>query len=138
MSDNKKKESPVIHVKVTVSTAVNPSTGEIEYIPKYHPEVISVTEPDTILSFKLHKPTPDDVIISAVARRPADNTQLSTPSISTNGKMVTLTDVNTEKQTLNLDFDFASKKGGKTTMLKEPSASLLVSDYPEILNEPPP
>lgn len=138
MSDSKKKESPVIHVKVTVTTAVNPQTGEQEYVPKYQPEVIRVTDSDTILNFKLDQPTPDDVIVTSVTARPADNTQLSTPSISTNGKQVTLTDINTVRQTLNLDFVFGKKHSGDRTLAAKSQMTCLSSQYPEVDNDPPP
>lgn len=138
MSDSKKKESPVIHVKVTVTTAVNPQTGEQEYIPKYQPEVIRVTDSDTVLNFKLDQPTPDDVIVTSVTARPSDNTQLSTPSISTNGKQVTLTDINTVRQTLNLDFVFGTKHSNQRTLLAKSQVTCASSQYPEIDNDPPP
>lgn len=137
MSESKTKESPVIHVKVTVQTAVNPTTGEQEYVPKYHPEVINVTDSDTIISFRLKEPTPDDVIVTDVKPRPSDNTQLSTPSISKNGKQVVVTDINTEAVTLNLDFTFGSNKPN-TKLAIATACSVSVDQYPEITNEPPP
>jgi len=134
-----KKDSPVIHVKVTVTTAVNTATGELEYVADYHPGVIPVKEPDTILNFKLHKPTPDDVIISSVTPR-EPNTQLSTPSISANGKQVTLSDINTVKEALHLKFTFASRKSSATLAASKESVLTVMDggDHPEILNEPPP
>ena len=135
-----KKDPPVIHVKVTVTTAINPKTGEEEYIPKYKPEIIPVTESDTVLTFKLSDKTSDDIIISKVTPRPLENTQLSTPSISSNGKLVTLTDVNTAKETLHLTFEFGSKKPGAAKLATLHCADDVggSDEYPEILNEPPP
>lgn len=135
MSNDKPKSTPVIHIKVIVSTVVNPTTGDLEYQAKYDPEVIKVTDFDTILSFKLDQPTPDDVRVMSVKPRPEDNTQLSTPSISKNGKLVTLTDVNTVKETLNLDFEFGSTKtNAKLVMACRDEESDM---YPEVDNDPP-
>lgn len=138
MSENKAKSSPVIHVKVTVSTAVNPKTGEQEYVPKYDPEIIPVTESDTIINFKLKEPTPDDVVVLSCKPRPEENTQLSTPSISKNGKQVIVTDINTEAETLHLDFKFGSNKPAHKMAFATACAEDPSDQYPEITNEPPP
>lgn len=137
MSDTLKKQSPVIHVKIKVATAVNRLTGAEEYFPTYHPEVIPVTEADTILNFKLEKPTPDDVIITSVTASPEDNDQLSTPSISKNGKQCTLSDVNTAKDTLNLNFQFGTKATKTALRISAADTNKVTTNYPEILNEPP-
>lgn len=135
MSTDKQKPAPVIHIKVTVTTVVNPKTGATEYQAKYDPEIIKVKDNDTILSFKLQPPTPDDVRVISVKTRPEDNTQLSTPSISKNGKHVTLTDINTEKETLNLDFRFGSTKtNARLAMACEDDEGDM---YPEVDNDPP-
>lgn len=135
MSETDKKDSPVIQIKVTVSTAVNPKTGEQEYVPKYNPEIIPVTESDTVLVFKLTKKTPDNVIITSVTPR-QPNDQLSPASISKNGKQVVMTDINTVKETINLKFEFGSKTSGPE-FTKLDCEEQVGDNYPEVLNEPP-
>ncbi|XLZ71184.1 hypothetical protein ABT364_04265 [Massilia sp. SR12] len=129
-----KKGPPLIHCKVEVTKVTNPSTGAEEYVAKYHPKVLRVIENDTILSFKLSGKTPDDVRIASVTVIQEGNTQLSTPSISTNRKSVTLTDINTEKETLNLQFKFTNTKTN-ARMTFAPCEENGV--YPEVDNDPP-
>jgi hypothetical protein len=135
MSDKLKQTPPLIHCKVTVTKVTNPSTGAEEYLAEYDPKILEVTDNDTILSFKLTGKTPDDILISSITPLPEDNTQLSTPSISRNRRSATLTDINTEKQTLNLQFKFCPKHN--------PSARLAMCEvavdgiYPEVDNDPP-
>lgn len=135
MSETDKKDSPVIQIKVTVTTAVNPSTGQQEYVPKYNPEIIPVTESDTVLVFKLTKKTPDNVIITSVTPRQV-NDQLSSPSISKNGRQVVLTDINTVRETINLKFEFGSKTS-KSEFARMDCEEQVGDNYPEVLNEPP-
>lgn len=134
MSDKASKDTPIIRVKVTVTVAVNPQTGKMEYVPKYNPEVIPVTESDTILSFCLHK-TADDIIIQSVTPRPSSNTQLSTPSVSKNGKLAIISDINTVAETLHLDFVYGSNSSSERIGVCVPEDG---DQYPEIVNEPPP
>jgi hypothetical protein len=134
MNDKLKKDPSVIHCKVMVSTVSNPTTGEIEYVADYDPKVLEVNENDTILVFKLAGKTPADVRIASVKPVQEDNTQLSPASISKNGKMATLSDINTERDTFNLKFQFA-KSEQAPSLLKICSDSDV--DYPEIDNNPP-
>jgi len=92
-----------------------------------------VKDNDTILNFKL-KHAPDDVIIRSVSINPEDQDQLSTPSISKNGKSATLSDVNTKREKFNLTFTFGSKKGEKMAMAARVGA---LGWYPEVENDPP-
>lgn len=136
MSDTK-VNPPVIHVKVKVTETTDPSNGARKFSAKYHPEVITVTDPDTILTFKISDKTKSDIIITNVQVRQKDNDQLSTPSISKNRKQVVLSDVNTAGGTFNLDFDFGTSTTNARSSAEDcdPTPS---EDYPEIINEPPP
>jgi hypothetical protein len=120
--------SPTIHVKITVQ-----KIGEA-YQATYDPKIIEVYDPDTILHFKLVTPTPDDVVIRSVSISPEAQEQLSTPSISKNGKSMTLSDLNTERQTFNLSFAYRSKHG--EALQPAPPADGAV-EFPEISNNPP-
>ena len=127
MSDKLKDDPPIIHIKVKVKKT------DAGYDAEYDPKIINVTENDTVLNFRLVTPTPDDVIISSVAVNPEENTQLSTPSISKNGKSMTLSDVNTVKQKFNLTFSYATKKSDGI----HARMAAMISEYPEIENDPP-
>jgi len=134
MSDQLKKNPPSIHIKVKVTAVTNPANGATEYVQKFDPEVIPVTENDTLLVFKLVKPTPDDVIVTGVKPVQEGNTQLSKPSISQNGKTVVIIDDNTTKETLNLNFTFGPAKSSSRLAMAACNAATI---YPEIENEPP-
>ncbi|MCE3264031.1 MAG: hypothetical protein K0R43_3110 [Pseudoduganella sp.] len=135
MSDKLKDDPPVIHCKVTVKKVTN-KDGSYSYKGKFDPEVLKVTENDTVLSFKLKEPTPDDVRIESINIKQLGQSQLSQPSISKNRKFATLTDVNTVKETLNLSFKFGPPPTNPT--LKVECADEDESDvYPEVDNDPP-
>jgi hypothetical protein len=137
MSD-KKKDPPVIHVKIKVKKEVNPSTGELEFVPTYEPEVIPVTEPDTILNFKLDSKSEEDVYIDSVKYNPEDNDQLSSPSISQKKNQVTLSDINTIAETIYLKFTYKAKKKSDTDARIGACGESDSDEYPQIINEPPP
>jgi len=128
MKEATPSETPIIHVKVTVQ-----KQGDT-YEATYDPEVIEVSELDTIINFKLVTPTPDDVVIRSVSISPETQSQLSTPSISKNGKQMTLSDLNTESQTLSLSFTYRDKHSDNVKLggLGEKGV-----DYPAVVNNPP-
>lgn len=73
-------------------TAV-PSSKPGIYTVTCFPEKIPVIGP-TIVNFQLIAPTPADVeFLSKIGKSPSDKRQLSNPSVSTDGKMLTLSDV---------------------------------------------
>jgi hypothetical protein len=121
-------ESPTIHIKVTVQKDGN------NYQATYDPEIIEVNEPDTILHFKLVSPTPDDVVIRSVSISPESQDQLSTPSISKNGKSMTLSDLNTVRQTFNLSFVYRDKHSDNVKVCGPNDGPV---EFPEITNNPP-
>ena len=76
------------------------------------------------------------MVIRSVSITPEDQDQLSTPTISKNGRHVTLIDVNTLKDTFSLHFTYGSKKGEKLAVAAA-EMSLMGGVYPEINNDPP-
>ncbi|HEY0585231.1 MAG TPA: hypothetical protein VGD52_03790 [Pseudoduganella sp.] len=130
MKEQIKNDPGVIHVKVTVTKDTVSGTYEASYDPK----VIQVFEENTILNFRLVAPTPDDIVIRSVSITPEDQSQLSAPSISKNGKQMTLSDINTLRQTFNLGFVFKDKHD-HTLALKKPADEVVL--YPEVDNNPP-
>lgn len=136
--NDKKKDPPIIHIKVSVTKQVNPSTGELEFIPKYKPEVIPVVESDTVLSFMMDSKSPEDVYIKSVKYDPEDNDQLSPPSISKNQKQVILSDVNTTAGTIHLKFKFSDTKESYFLAKTADCPATPGDEYPQVINEPPP
>lgn len=135
MNDKKQTEPGFIKVKVTVTR-----NSDGTYTDKFHPEVIPVTESDSVIQFRLDSHTADDIAIRSVTISPEDQDQLSNPTISKNGKQAVLSDVNSSVGTFNLSFAYQDKKGQRLAMMAKStdSAKCESIQYPEIENEPPP
>lgn len=131
MNDNLKADHTK-HVKVVVTE------GPEGYKAYYEPNTVHVGKRNTIISFRLDTPTPDDVIIDNVYITPLGQSQLSKPSISPNGKHVVLTDTNTVKEKFHLKFSFKNKKGATfSAKLSSDCDPEDGEEYPIIDNNPP-
>lgn len=128
MKDLTQNESPTIHVKVTVQKDGG------NYQATYDPKIIEVNEPETIIHFKLVTPTPDDIVIKSVSISPEAQDQLSPPSISSNGKAMTLSDLNTAGQTFSLTFSYRDKHAISDRTAQPADGAV---DFPIIVNNPP-
>jgi hypothetical protein len=124
---DKPNESKVINVKVTVQE----SGGS--FSATYDPPVIPVKDHDTIIRFHLDADTPDDIVIDNVNIRPLGQTQLSKPEISSNRKKVEVTDKNTVKEILNLDFSYKNKHNSAVAL----ACGVEGDEYPQVDNDPP-
>lgn len=133
MKDKMKNDSDTIHVKVVVQETIS------GYTAKYDPEIITVDDNDTILSFRLVSPTPDNVVVDKVRIKQLGQDQLSKPSISQNGKRVILNDENTVKGQFNLQFTFKQKgtMDAASARMAEEEECRDGDDYPIIDNNPP-
>lgn len=58
------------------------------------PPTVSVTEPSTLLNFQLIDPTPATVRFNGIEQNQGTESQFSDPSISLDGKQLTLCDAN--------------------------------------------
>jgi hypothetical protein len=68
-----------------------------------HPPYLVVTQPGTILNFQLIAPTPAAVTFKGVYKhKPYPEPQLSDPSISLDGKQMTLCDANTLQEDIHV------------------------------------
>lgn len=130
MSPKEKDDPPVKHCAITVTKLDDGS-----YEASYEPKTISIKDNDTIVSLKIVS-APDDVVIHSVTITPEDQDQLSKPTISKNGKHVTLIDVNTARDTFSLNFTYGSKKGEKMAVAAA-RMGVMGGVYPEIDNDPP-
>lgn len=134
MRDKVKNDSDTIDVKVIVTETVS------GYSAEYDPKIINVDENDTVLSFRLVNPTPDNVIIDKVTIKQLGQDQLSKPTVSKNGKRAVLIDENTVKGQYNLQFTF-KQKGTDSSSLARAAESTedcrTGDDYPIVDNNPP-
>lgn len=132
MRDKVKNDSDTIHVKVVVSETIS------GYKAEYDPKVITVDDNDTILSFRLVSPTPDNVVIDKVRVKQLGQDQLSKPSISQNGKRAILSDENTVQGQFNLLFTF-KQKGQEVVSLARTAEEECKdgNEYPIVDNNPP-
>ncbi len=100
--------------------------GKITYKTKFFPESLKVTTHDAVINYQLISPTPPEVKFTKVTVSPKHLHQLSHPSISQSGKLVTFSDANTIAEKLQLTFYFIDKDG----------VEFMVD--PDVDNEPPP
>jgi hypothetical protein len=103
--------TPFINVQVIAIPQLDPTTGEVKYNTTFIPEMITVKESDTVINYQLIAPTPVGVEIKGLSVNPDNTHQLSKPSISESGKLVTFSDANTEKITLNITITFKDTDG---------------------------
>jgi hypothetical protein len=76
-----------------------------------HPPYLIVTEPGTIINFQLIAPTPDAIIFLGMHKeKPHPLPQLSEPSISLDGKQMTVCDANTVPEGIDVTLRLAHHK----------------------------
>jgi hypothetical protein len=115
-----------INIQVIAIPEIDPATKSTKYQTQFIPPFITVTEPDTVINYQLVDPTPTGVGFSGFSVNPDNAHQLSKPSISESKKMVTFSDANTEKITLNITLFFKDSDGIEFNV------------DPEVVNEPQP
>lgn len=98
------------NVQVTAIPVVDPKTGNVTYNTTFSQNKLTITQPDTVINYQLINPTPADVIFKSVKIKQHTD-QLSPPSISLSGKLVTFSDQNSVKETISLTFYFTDKDG---------------------------
>lgn len=96
------------NVQVTAIPSIDPETGQTNYSTTFNPESITVTTNDAVLNYQLIPPTPNDVQFKDVKFK-QKTSQLSEPSISLSGKIVTFSDANTSKEDISITFHFIDK-----------------------------
>lgn len=114
-----------INIQVIAIPKKDSQSGKVTYSTTFNPTSVIVKEIDTVLNYQLISPTPSGVRFSKVKIN-QKTTQLSEPSISLSGKLITFSDANTTKETISLTFHFIDNDG----------VEFLVD--PDIDNEPPP
>lgn len=102
--------TPFLNIQVT-AIPTKDSAGKVTYKTTFLPEKVSVTAHDTVLNYQLVAPTPTGVTFKNVNIVPGSQSQLSIPSISQSGKLVTFSDANTVAENFNLTFYFKDSDG---------------------------
>lgn len=76
------------------------------------PETVAVNRPNTIVNFQLIPPTPDEFVFTGIDRKPSVGVrQLSNASVSLDGKMLTFSDENSDKESVGVTLLFSSGQG---------------------------
>ncbi|WEF34141.1 DP-EP family protein [Pseudoduganella chitinolytica] len=115
-----------MNVLVTALPYVDPVSKKTKYKTTFEPAALKVTEADTVINYQLVSPTPAGVKFKSVTVKPGREDQLSEPSISESGKLVTFSDANTRAANFNLTLHFID------------SDKIEFNVDPEIANEPDP
>lgn len=121
---NPSEVAPVIQVQVVAVPSIDPITKKVKYDTTFTPESVTVTAPDTILSYELAPPTPIGVQFKSVNVKGKKPEQISAPTISQSGKLMVMTDANSFKEVLNLTIRFKD------------SDALEFDVDPEVVNDP--
>ncbi|SDX58720.1 hypothetical protein SAMN04515617_10524 [Collimonas sp. OK242] len=100
MNRNDASIAPPAFVNVQVTALPGPVAGE--YTITCKPDPISILSP-TIINFQLVPPTPLGIAFTPeINKHPSDTHQLSLPTVSTDGRMLTLSDVYTRVESLSV------------------------------------
>jgi hypothetical protein len=118
--------APFINVAVTVTKSADGS-----YVANYDPPLIPVKQFDTVINFQIVS-APENVGFKKMD--PQHTHQLSDPSRSVDRMMMTLSDINTVKEVMNLKIQFALFTPG----LSEIEIHVTGGDPPDLSNDPPP
>lgn len=138
------KPTPFLNVQVTAIPEKTQAGEKRRYKTTFHPEKLVVTEPDTVINYQLVEPTPPDVQFRKVVIKPGREDQLSEPTISESGKLVTFSNANTRKVTFNLTLHFKDESETEFAVdpemenQPEPTFMLSATLVPEMPNQPEP
>lgn len=97
-----------LNVQVTAIPILD-ENGKVHYETTFSPETLSVTAPDTVINYQLIYPTPEDVVFKSLSVSPESNNQLSTPTVSVSGKLITFSDANTVRMKFKIKLKFTDK-----------------------------
>ena len=68
-----------------------------------------VVQKDTVINYQIVDTFGEDIVFSGLAVTPEDLNQISVPAISASGKLLTVSDANTQCCRLNLNLEFIDK-----------------------------
>lgn len=99
---------------VNVLVWVKKKEKEDGYETRCEPSAVKILQRDTVINYQIVDTYGEDIVFSGLEVSPKDLNQLSIPSISTSGKLLTVSDANTHCCNLNLLLEFTEKSSGKT------------------------
>ncbi|TFW13844.1 hypothetical protein [Duganella callida] len=100
--------TPFINVLVWVKRKVN----EPGYDVRCEPEAPKVVQQDTVINYQIVDTYGQDIVFSGLDVSPPDVNQISPPSISYSGKLLTVNDANTYDGWLSLYLEFTDRTEG--------------------------
>lgn len=112
---------------VNILVFVKPSTQAGEYDVVTAPVIPVITESDTVVNYQIFDTDGHDIVFTGMSVEPVDNNQLSQASVSVSGKLLTFSDANTDKLSLNVTLKFKNRSQGDVEF----------SHDPQIKNSPP-
>jgi hypothetical protein len=114
--------TPFINVLVRVKR----KDATDSYSVHCEPEAPLIVQPDTVINYQIVDSDPE-IIFSGLEVNPPDLNQISAPSISYSGKLLTVNDANTYKGWLSLFLEFTNSET-KLTFKHDPQ----VRNDPEV------
>ena len=98
---------------------VKPNTEkEGKYIVVTEPASPVITSEDTIINYQIVDTAGLPIVFTGMTVKPKDNGQLSEAIVSVDGKLLTFSDINTVKMTIDIKLHFEEK--GKTEFSHDP------------------
>ena len=83
--------------------------NEAGYEVRCEPSAVKVMQHDTVLNYQIVETYGQDIVFSGLQVVPEDLNQISNPSISQSGKLLTISDANTQCCSLSLLLEFTDK-----------------------------
>lgn len=102
--------TPFINVLVWVKLLDN----DDGYHVRCEPHALKVMQADTIINYQIVDTYGQDIIFSGLDVTPKDINQISVPSISQSGKLLTVSDANTYNGWLSLFLEFTDRTLGRS------------------------
>jgi hypothetical protein len=111
------KESSTVAISVTpfinVFVWVKLLDNGVDYDVRCEPHVPKVLQKDTVINYQIVDTYGQDIIFSGLDVTPKELNQISNPSISKSGKLLTVSDANTYNGLLSLYLEFQDNSLGR-------------------------
>jgi riboflavin synthase len=102
---------PVTFQNIMVWVKPNPEKSG-KYLVKTEPEVPVITQQDTIINYQIVDTAGFPIVFTGMTVKPKHNDQLSPAAVSMDGRLLTFSDLNTVKMTLDIRLHFDEKEQG--------------------------
>lgn len=98
---------------INVTVRVKPKENQEGYDVSCEPNALVVVQKDTVINYQIVDTYGQDIVFSGLDVTPPDLDQISAPSISYSGKLLTVSDANTYNGLLSLFLEFTDKSLGR-------------------------